>query len=185
MTAQLGFSVDLSRCIGCHTCAIACKDWNDREFGPGWREVKTIEGGTYPATWVYNLSLACNHCENPACRRVCPAGAYTKRPEDGIVVHDPTRCLGCRYCTWACPYGAPKYDPAVKKVSKCNLCLPRLRDGQKPVCVEACPMRALDFGPIEELQKKAGVTNRVRHLADPGLTNPSVVFKPKRGSEAE
>ena len=93
-----------TRCINCKTCEIACKDANDAAVGRRMRKVRTFEGGEFPAVFAYNISMACNHCEDPACVRQCPAKAYTKRESDGIVIHDPEQCIGCRYCTWVCPY---------------------------------------------------------------------------------
>lgn len=185
MPEQYGFFVDLTRCIGCHTCVVACKDWNNRGAGPGWREVKTFETGKFPNLTVCNLSLACNHCADPACVKACPAGAYSKREQDGAVLHNPAKCLGCRLCTWACPYGAPKYDPTTKRTGKCDMCAARLDAGEQPVCVEACPMRALVFGPLAELKQKYGGTDRIKFTASPDITGPSVLYKPKPGSAAD
>ena len=94
--------------------------------------------------------MSCNHCEKPACLEKCPAGAYSRRAEDGLVVHDPARCIGCRYCTWACPYGAPQYDARSGRIVKCNMCLGRTAEGEPPACVASCPMRAIEVGSFEE-----------------------------------
>ena len=131
--AQIGFFIDATRCINCKTCEIACKDFNDAAVGRRIRKVRSFEGGEFPAVFAYNLSMSCNHCEEPACVDGCPAGAYSKRAGDGIVVHDPEKCIGCRYCTWLCPYGAPQYDAREGRVRKCNLCVGEAT----PVCVAA------------------------------------------------
>ena len=105
---QFGFLVDTKNCVGCRACEIACKNRNQLESpGPRLRKVETTESGTFPNTRVVHLSLSCQHCENPACVEVCPAGAITKR-EDGTVIADQSKCLGCQACQSACPYGDRK-----------------------------------------------------------------------------
>ncbi len=170
---QIGFLVDATKCINCKTCEVACKDFNDAAVGQRIRKVRTFEGGDFPDVFAYNFSMACNHCEDPACVKGCPAGAYTKRPEDGIVVHDPERCIGCRYCTWVCPYGAPQYDPREGRVRKCNLCVEEIDRGRSPVCVTSCPMRAIEVGPLAEIATRPGATIALRDLPSPELTRPA------------
>jgi anaerobic dimethyl sulfoxide reductase subunit B (iron-sulfur subunit) len=174
--SQLGFLIDATRCINCRTCEIACKDANGAALGQRLRRVRTFEGGEYPHPLVANLSLACCHCERPQCLEACPAKAYRKRA-DGIVVHDPEACIGCQYCTWACPYGAPQYDPGAGRVMKCNLCAERLDAGEPPACVAACPMRAIEVGPLAELEARPGVVAAVLNLPDPALTGPALRFR--------
>lgn len=184
MIEQYGFFVDLTRCIGCWTCAVACRDWNRRGTSPSRREVKTFESGRYPAVAVCHLPLACCHCASPACVKVCPSGVFAKREKDGAVVAAPAKCIGCRRCTEACPYAAPKYDPAARRIDKCDMCAARLDAGKQPICVEACPMRALAFGPLAELKQKYGGTDRIELVASPDATGPSVLYKPKTGCTA-
>jgi anaerobic dimethyl sulfoxide reductase subunit B (iron-sulfur subunit) len=169
-----GFYVDTSRCIGCNACAMACKDWADVQPGEGvqLRRVTTIEAGKVPDVSLVNLSLACMHCGKPACVAVCPAGAITKRAEDGIVVVDSDKCIGCHYCFFACPFGVPQYGNE-GTMEKCDLCLERLQAGEKPVCVAACPAGALHAGTPEELSKFAQ-EKAARRLA--GATQPSVLI---------
>jgi len=178
-SAQIGFFVDTTRCINCKTCEIACKDFHqsaDTATPRRIRKVRTFEGGEFPTVFAYNVSMSCNHCEEPACVAGCPTGAYSKRAEDGIVVHDPDKCVGCRYCTWLCPYGAPQYDSREGRVRKCNLCL-----GETvPVCVEACPMRAIEVGPLEEIAARPDATIALRALPSPQLTLPSVRYRIRR-----
>ncbi|BAS26236.1 DMSO/selenate family reductase complex B subunit [Limnochorda pilosa] len=175
---QLGFYVDMTACIGCRTCQVACKDKNNLDVGALYRRVYTFEGGTYPRPWVYHLSMGCNHCEEPRCVENCPTGALTKRP-DGLVVLDKDACIGCRYCVWSCPYGAPQYIEAEGRVGKCDGCADLVDQGLNPACVDACPMRAIEFGDVDELRRKHGGTDRVKGMPDPALTHPAVTVKPK------
>ena len=172
-STQIGFFVDATRCINCKTCEIACKDFHDAATGRRIRKVRSFEGGEFPAVFAYNVSMLCNHCEDPACVKGCPAGAYSKRSEDGIVVHDPEKCIGCRYCTWLCPYGAPQYDAREGRVRKCNLCLGE----PAPVCVAACPMRAIEVGPLTEIASRPDATVALRDLPSPEATRPSVRYR--------
>ena len=119
--SQHGFYFNASRCIKCHACEIACREWNEVEEGPRWREVVTVTSDTSPKPSMMNISMACMHCAEPPCRDACPTGAITKRTDDGIVVVDPEKCIGCGYCLWACPYGAPQFGKN-GKMQKCNYC---------------------------------------------------------------
>lgn len=156
----LGFFFDNTRCTGCRTCEMACVDFNDLGVGRRYRRVIDYEGGSCAAgpdgsvettAFVYHVSIACNHCERPECVHVCPTGAMHKA-EDGLVRVDTHYCIGCGYCTIACPYHAPSIDPELKQSSKCDGCAARVAVGKKPVCVEACPLRALDFGSMDALR---------------------------------
>jgi anaerobic dimethyl sulfoxide reductase subunit B (iron-sulfur subunit) len=174
---QLGFFVDAARCINCKTCEAACKDYHGDSAGRRRRRVRTFEAGEFPRARAFNLSMACNHCEDPACVRQCPAGAYAKRAQDGIVVHDPERCIGCRYCTWVCPYGAPQYDAAEGRVRKCDLCVEELDAGREPICVSSCPMRAIEIGPLEEIAVRPGATIAIAGLPAPEFTRPACRYR--------
>jgi DMSO reductase iron-sulfur subunit len=151
------FTFNASACSGCKACQAACKDKNDLPVGVLWRRVIEVSGGEWEKTgdawqnsvFAYNLSLACNHCVHPKCAGVCPADAYTVRP-DGIVLLDSSRCMGCGYCAWACPYGAPQYNLQQGVMTKCNFCYDRLDARLPPTCVAACPLRVLDYAAIEE-----------------------------------
>ena len=184
---RYAFYVDSASCSGCKTCQVACKDKNRLPTGVLWRRVYEISGGGWESrghAWVstvfaYNISLACNHCDRPICVEVCPTGAYTKRP-DGVVLHDSAKCIGCRYCTWACPYGAPQYDEQAGRTSKCSFCVENIDAGLPPTCVAACPMRALDFGDLAELEARYGQNYTVYPLPDPELTKPSLVITPHK-----
>ena len=173
---QMGFIYDQGKCIGCHACEGACKLTNHWDEGAHWRRVLTKGTGT---TKTY-LSISCNHCSNPACVNVCPVHAYHKRPEDGIVVHDPEKCIGCGYCRYACPYQAPQFSEETGRISKCHFCYKRQEAGQVPACVQACPMGALNYGEMAELVKTTGGERQVNGLPDASLTGPSLVIIPQK-----
>ncbi len=183
---QKGFYVNVKRCLGCYTCQIACKDYFDLEVGEQVRRVTRYEGGEYPAPHVYSVSLACGHCDRPACVAACPEGALAKDAETGLVLHDPDRCAGCRKCEAACLYGGPAYIRATGKMRKCDGCRDRLAVGKPPVCVAACRARALEFGDIEELKRAhPGCVIRIKHYADPAKTGPNVIFDSRPESMVE
>ena len=177
MNKQLGFFVNSTRCTGCKTCEIACKDKNDLEVGTRFRRVLLFEGGKYPEPYSYTISLACNHCLKPTCVPVCPVDALEKRKEDGIVFYHYDRCIGCRRCEWACPYGAPQWVTSDKKIKKCDFCYDYIDQGKPPACVASCPLRALEFGEVNELEKKPDTQREAKNFADIKLTQPSVIFK--------
>ncbi len=144
---KLGFVFNAARCNGCGACAIACKEekgvpddvWMRRRY-------ENPHESTY-------LTMNCAHCEKPACLAACPVKAYAK-DADGLVIQDHGKCIGCKACVTACPWGVPAYSETDKKVHKCDACAPRLAKGLPPACVAACPCGAIEFGPIEELRAK-------------------------------
>ena len=152
---QIGFYFDQTRCAGCKTCQVACKDKNRLGVGPVVRKVVSRQVGSFPTVKMYHVSASCNHCETPACMAKCPTGALSKN-EDGAVVRDAEACIGCSSCVNACPYGHPQIDEASGLSVKCDACSEWRAAGYLPACVEACPYRALDFGDIEELREKYG-----------------------------
>ena len=176
--AQKGFFYDMTICSGCKTCQIACKDKNNLEVGVLFRKVHSFEGGKYPEPWAYPLSIACNHCAHPKCVENCPTGALSKRIEDGVVLHSKDKCIGCKLCTWSCPYGAPQYIAKEGKAGKCDLCSDLILKGENPACVDACMMRALEYGDIDELRKKHGGTSDVIGLPSSDITSPSITICP-------
>jgi anaerobic dimethyl sulfoxide reductase subunit B len=142
------------RCIKCWSCEVACKQWHGIKAGTvKLRRVEEITSGTYPDVERTFKSVSCLHCPKPRCIEVCPQGAITKRPEDGIVVVDREKCIGCKLCYDACPVHAPQYDED-GLMSKCDLCLERLAKGEVPVCVATCPTGALKWGELAEMLKK-------------------------------
>jgi anaerobic dimethyl sulfoxide reductase subunit B len=188
MAKQLAFYVDIASCTGCKACQVACKDKNDLPTGVRWRKVYQYEGGDWveqngemiPSNvYAYAVSSACMHCENPICMDVCPSAAISK-DENGIVLIDQDKCIGCRYCSWACPYGAPQFNESIGVMTKCNMCKDLVDKGERPACVESCPYRALDFGPLDELQKAHGAFAAPAPLPDPNITKPSIVYNPNK-----
>lgn len=139
---QYRFAFDMGACIGCHSCEVACAEQNGLPAGTVWRRVGEIEGGAFPTTRRFHLSMSCNQCLDPACLDVCPTGAYEKL-ENGVVTHHADDCIGCQYCTWGCPYSVPAFQPDRRIVTKCDMCLPRLSEGMAPACVSACPTNAI------------------------------------------
>ena len=154
MAKQYSFDFDAERCVQCHACEIACKGMHDIELGVRWRRVVSIWEGRYPSVTNKGISLACMHCGNPPCEAACPTRAIKKRAEDGIVVVDPDKCMGCRACFLVCPFGVPQFG-ADGKMQKCNLCVDRLTAGREPACVATCPADALHFGTTETLSEQA------------------------------
>ena len=183
---QYGFYFDSTRCTGCRTCEIACADYKDSSDGIHYRKVYDYEGGACEmasdgtcatTAFVYHVSLGCQHCTEPACVRVCPTGAMHKETETGLVTVDSGKCVGCGYCHMACPYNVPKVDRSKGHSVKCDGCADRVAAGEKPVCVEACPARALDFGTVEEM----GALGRIADIAplpDPSYTTPNLYIRP-------
>jgi Fe-S-cluster-containing dehydrogenase component/DMSO reductase anchor subunit len=139
---QYRFAFAMESCVGCHSCEAACAEQNGLPPGTAWRRVGEIEGGDFPRTRRLHLSMSCNHCLEPACLIGCPTNAYVKLG-NGVVAHQADECIGCRYCTWNCPYSVPVFQPDRRIVTKCDMCLPRLEEGLEPACVGACPTKAI------------------------------------------
>ncbi len=183
---MLGFFFDNTRCTGCRTCEMACVDYKDLALGRRFRRVIDFEGGSCvqapdgtvsTSMYAYHVSLACNHCKHPECMHVCPTGAMHK-DEMGLVCVDSEKCIGCGYCTIACPYHAPSIDPEAKQSSKCNGCSERVAAGLRPICVEACPLRALEFGEIDELAARhADAVSDIMPLPSSEYTMPNLLIK--------
>lgn len=148
MNTPRGFRLDVNRCVGCQACVIACGNENRLPAGAPWRHVHTFNGQRHPGLPVMHFTLACNHCGEPACLKNCPAGAYAKDPVTGVVALDPERCVGCRYCSWVCPFDAPTFNPAQGVMEKCTGCAGRLAEGRPPACIAGCPTGALQWADI-------------------------------------
>jgi len=175
---QHSFFFTADNCIGCHACEAACAEKNETPAHLSFRSVGYVEGGSYPDYKRLNISMACNHCDDPVCLKGCPTAAYTKHTEYGAVLQDPETCFGCGYCTWVCPYNAPQLDPIEGQVSKCNMCVDRLEVGLKPACVSACVGNALDFGVVENIpENREEAKVSIPGFPDPEITHPNIRFQ--------
>ncbi|MBI1357477.1 MAG: 4Fe-4S ferredoxin [Acidobacteria bacterium] len=146
---QYRFHFDMSKCIGCKCCEVACSEQNNNPPEISWRRVGEVEGGVYPNTQRLHLSMGCNHCVDPACMKGCPTQAYAKDSETGIVLHNAEVCIGCEYCIWNCPYSVPVFNEERGVVGKCDMCHGRLKDGDAPACVNACPSEAIKIEIVD------------------------------------
>jgi formate dehydrogenase iron-sulfur subunit len=146
---QYRFHFNMTKCIGCRSCEVACNEQNGNPADLHWRRIGEIEGGVYPDTRRHYLSMGCNHCLDPDCLRGCPVNAYTKDPITGIVLHSAEACIGCQYCVWNCPYSVPQFNPERGVVGKCDMCHGRLSDGLEPACVNACPDGAISIEIVD------------------------------------
>lgn len=146
---QFRFHFNVTKCIGCRSCEIACNEQNGNPADILWRRIGEIEGGSYPDTQRHYLSMGCNHCLDAECVKGCPVDAYTKDPSTGIVLHSADACIGCQYCVWNCPYSVPQFNAARGVVGKCDMCHGRLTDGLEPACVNACPESAIEIEIVD------------------------------------
>ena len=204
---HLGMVIDTGRCMACNSCAVACKVENNLPQGIWWNRIYNDGGpnldspaGKYPNLGkMMTITLACQHCENPACVKVCPVGATYKDSETGVVRQDYQKCIGCRMCMAACPYTGvrsfnweepkpmidfPTGDINVEKhqkhtVEKCTMCWHRLAQGYQPACIEACPARARYFGDFNDPDSdvsKLLATRKYKQLLPEKGTRPSVYY---------
>lgn len=229
---KLGLVIDLDTCVGCHACAVACKQWNAAGFSapltdeqpygrdptgvwfnrvhsyelaatdfatpahdPGAHDALGVSTSTTHAcasttplaqldaqpAMTLHFPRSCLHCETPACVTVCPTGASYKRAEDGIVLVDESKCIGCKLCSWACPYGAREYSAVEGVMKKCTLCVDRIYNEQleeaerQPACVQACPTRARHFGDLGDPDSKVSTLVVERSGVD---LMPELGYKP-------
>lgn len=149
MATVKGFIFDYSKCVGCHACLVGCSVENDTKPPLSWRAIKTYNKQKLPLLGFVNLSIACNHCQEAPCLNACPSSAFHFDSQTRAVIHNPDACLGCKYCTWVCPFDAPKFNEHTGTVEKCHFCYHRLKENQIPACAQACPTGALSFGDID------------------------------------
>ncbi len=168
---RLGLVIDMDTCVGCQACVVACKQWNTSgTLGPltdyepygaapdgvAFNHVRSYEVDQYPNSKTVNMPMSCMHCDTAECVTVCPTGASYKRAEDGIVLVDQDKCMGCNLCSWACPYGARELDEDSGTMKKCTLCVDRIYDEElpeeerQPACVLTCPTHARFFGDFDD-----------------------------------
>jgi Fe-S-cluster-containing dehydrogenase component len=177
---RLAFLINLERCVGCNACTISCKSFYDlhpsmnRRFV---RETDELLTGTVKRSY---LSTACNHCDQPACAKACPTGAYSKL-DNGIVKHNQDRCIGCQMCATACPYGVPQFDPVKKKMDKCSMCWDRIEVGEQPICVASCPLEAISIVDLNEIDETKVVAD-VPGFVDSTITGSSTRFILPKGT---
>ncbi len=180
---QYRFHFDMTKCIGCKCCVVACNEQNGNPADILWRRVGEIEGGVYPDTLRHYLSMGCNHCLEPTCMTGCPVDAYSKDPVTGIVRHNPDACIGCQYCTWNCSYGVPQYNPERGVVGKCDMCYGRLTQGQQPACAFACPEDAIRIETVRTAEwreeYRSGANSPGMPSADDSLSTTRITL-PKR-----
>lgn len=148
--------IDITRCLGCNACTQACKTANNVPNGIFRTKIEEHEAGVYPTVKVNFVKNACKHCLKPACASACTVGALQKMA-DGPVIYNSSKCIGCRYCMYACPFGIPKFDwdSQLALIEKCDLCIGRADGGVGPACAEACPFGAITYGDRDELLAEA------------------------------
>ena len=186
MSKRYGLVIDLERCIGCHTCTIACKMEHGIEEG-SWMEVRTVggagmdtAGGEFPNLTMYYEPKPCMHCDEPPCIDACPPGALYKR-DDGIVLVDADKCDGCQLCLSVCPYEVLHFDVARNVVGKCTLCAGRIDQGLDPFCVICCQAEAMYFGDLADPDSGVSklVASRNAYVLLPDAeTGPAVHYLP-------
>ena len=192
--AQYAFYFDQDKCTGCKTCQVACKENYKLPANNLLRTVLNYQGGTWElneatggyvpnGVFGYFTSMACNHCDEPACFANCPTGSIVKDSETGIVTIDKESCIGCKTCKTACPYDAPTFDEEAGVMLKCDMCKAELDAGEKPFCVAACPMRALDFGTREDMIAKYGEGDVEVEPLPKNTTHPNLIMKPHRHAQ--
>ncbi|MES9843163.1 MAG: 4Fe-4S dicluster domain-containing protein [Candidatus Sedimenticola sp. PURPLELP] len=202
--SQMALVIDLNVCVGCHACVTSCKEWNTSGWagpmpdqrpydadptGVFFNRVQTYEVGEFPCTETLHFPKSCLHCEDPPCVPVCPTGASYKREDNGVVLVDYDKCIGCKYCSWACPYGAREFDEKNKVMKKCTLCIDRITDmslpenERKPACVLACPTRARIYGDVHDPDSDVSVAIREQggyQLQPEWGTQPANQYLPRR-----
>ncbi len=205
---QLGLVIDLDVCVGCHACAVNCKEWNtggvaapltdinpygEDPLGVWFNRIHSYETNKAGKGTTVHFPRSCLHCAEPACVTVCPTGASYKRAEDGIVLVNEDLCIGCKLCSWACPYGAREYDYDAAVMKKCTLCIDKIYNenldpaDRVPACVATCPTSARTFGDFAD--PNSAVSKLVRERGGYDLMpemgyRPTNKYLPPRKKEA-
>lgn len=181
---QYAFEVDLDRCSGCKACVTACHSLNglDDEEGESFRDVGLLLDPGH-GRGPQHITSACHHCLQPGCADGCPVLAYEKEPDTGVVRHLDDQCIGCEYCVLKCPYDVPKYHHGKGIVRKCDLCVGRLRAGEAPACVQACPTKAIRVTVVSTTQEPSvsqvadAIGFTLPGAPDPVFTRPTTRYK--------
>lgn len=176
---QYSFEVDLDACTGCKACVTACHSLNGLDDDESWRDVGVLFGGTKIEPRQQTVTTACHHCSDPGCLNGCPVLAYEKDEETGIVRHLDDQCIGCQYCILKCPYDVPKYNKRLGIVRKCDMCIGRLKEGEAPACVQACPTQAIAIRKVKvsDLGKKG--ERMLPGAFNSEYTKPTTTFRTK------
>lgn len=175
---QYRFHFDMTACVGCHCCEVACNEQNNNPADVKWRRVGEMESGEFPTVSTLFNSMSCNHCIDPACLNGCPTNSYIKL-ENGIVYHEDDSCIGCQYCTWNCPYQVPVFNKDRGIVTKCHMCHEKLAVGETPACVQACPSGAIQIEVVnknEWIQNDMAKSGVAPHLPDINITKPTTRY---------
>jgi DMSO reductase iron-sulfur subunit len=167
---QMGFVFDLNKCTGCSACQLACSIENNVSLPLNWRKVLTFNTERIPDLAFHHLSLACNHCIDPPCMKYCPSSAISKNTLTGAVLINSEKCIGCRYCSWVCPYDAPQFNETTGLMEKCTFCQHRLEEHLLPACVALCPTSALNFGEYMSADPPEAVAGFTQTEIKPALT---------------
>jgi Fe-S-cluster-containing dehydrogenase component len=193
---KFGLVIDLDTCVGCHACAVNCKEWNTGGHsaplpdndpygtdpnGVWFNRIHTFEAGEGTDSRTVHFPRSCLHCEDAACVTVCPTGASYKREADGIVLVNEDVCIGCKLCSWACPYGAREYDHTDGVMKKCTLCVDKIYNenleeiDRVPACVSTCPVSARHFGDLGDPMSEVSIMVKERQGYD---LMPEMGYKP-------
>lgn len=173
MEQRLGFVIDLAKCLGCRSCELAC--YNNHSWETPFRYLREFYQKDKGRLIYSKYSYGCNHCEEPECIIACPEKSYYKK-QNGIVLHNTTKCSGCGDCIRACPFGAPQYNSSLGVVDKCDMCVSRLGKGLDPYCVEICPVNAIKIGDFKQI-KEERFAKECLGFTSVDLTRPAIRFK--------